>query len=269
MKIWRRCLDAGKMPQGPIRAIVTPIFKSDDKSEPANYRPVSLTNHITKIFERVLRKHLVQHLESQDLMNKSQHGFRDGLSTVTELLSYYDSILSMMEEGHAVHAIYLDFAKAFDKVDHQILLTKAKAYGIQGKIHDWISTFLTTRTQQVKIGEYLSDEVRVLSGVPQGSVLGPVLFIMYMIDITDELEGMEVGSFADDTKAWQIRQFTFVQRELNKMYRWAEKNNCFQRKEVCESYVWRCHRRNHIPRSRWQHHQKQNQHKGSWGSNVL
>ena len=115
MKIWRRCLDAGKMPQGPIKAIITPIFKSDDKSEPANYRPVSLTNHITKVFERVVRKHLVHHLESQDLMNKSQHGFRDGLSTITELLSYYDSILSKMEEGHAVHAIYLDFAKAFDK----------------------------------------------------------------------------------------------------------------------------------------------------------
>ena len=84
-------------------------------------------------------------METQDLMNSSQHGFRDGLSTLTQLLSYYDSILSKMEEGHTVHAIYLDFAKAFDKVDHQILLTKAKAYGIQGKIIQWLTTFLTTR----------------------------------------------------------------------------------------------------------------------------
>ena len=120
-----------------------------------------------------------------------------------------------MEYGHKVHAIYLDFAKIFDKVNHQIILTKA--YGIPGKIHRWISTSLTIPTQQVRVGEYLSDEVCVLSGVPQGSVLGPFLFIMHMNDITDELEGMKIGICADDTKAWQITEFEFTQKELNKM----------------------------------------------------
>ena len=110
-------------------------------------------------------------------------------------------------------------------MDHAILLTKVEGYGIQGKIHRWLSTFLTTRTQQVRVGDFLSDEVKVMSGVPQGSVLGPLLFILYMIDITDGLEGIEVGSFADDTKDWQISTFQFFQRELDKMYRWADANN--------------------------------------------
>ena len=105
----------------------------------------------------------------------------------------------MLEEGHAVHAIYLDFAKAFDKVDHGILLTKVKGYGIQGKLANWLQTFLTTRTQQVRVGDFLSEEVAVLSGVPQGSVLGPLLFIVYMIDISEDLDGILIGSFADDT----------------------------------------------------------------------
>ncbi len=226
-KIWRRSLDSGKMPEGQITATITPIYKSDDKSDPANYRPVSLTNHLTKIFERVLRKHLVDHLESQDLMNPTQHGFRDRRSTITQLLSYYDSVLSMLEEGHHVHTVYLDFAKAFDKVDHHILLTKVEAYGIQGKILQWLRTFLTTRTQRVKVGDFLSEEVKVLSGVPQGSVLGPLLFVIFMIDITQGLQGVEIGSFADDTKVWQITTYHYFQRELSRMYRWARNNNAF------------------------------------------
>ena len=223
-KIWRRSLDAGKMPEGPIMAIIAPIYKSEDRSEPVNYRPVSLTNHLTKIFERVLRKHLVVHLEIQELMNKNQHGFRSGRSCLSQLLVYYDSILSMREEGHKVHSIYLDFAKAFDKVDHSILLKKVEGLGIKGKILAWIRTFLTTRSQKVRVGDSLSEAVKVLSGVPQGSVLGPLLFIIFMVDIDEDITDILIGTFADDTRAWQKSTSNFIQGELQKMYEWTRTN---------------------------------------------
>ena len=225
-QIWRRSLDTSLMPEGPITATITPIFKDGDRSDAANYRPVSLTNHLTKVFERVMRKQLVHHLESQNLMNITQHGFREGRSTLSQLLSYYDSILSMLEENHQVHSVYLDFSKAFDKVDHKILLTKVEGMGIQGKILKWLHTFLTTRTQRVKVGNQLSDEVKVRSGVPQGSVLGPLLFLIYMIDIGEDVKNSLLGSFADDTRAWKAVTCTQdFQDDLNMLYGWAVDNN--------------------------------------------
>ena len=123
--IWRASLDSGKMPEGTLLAYITPILKSVDRSLPANYRPVALTNHLTKVFERVLRKEITDHLETEGLLNKTQHGFRERHSTITQILCYYDSVLTLMESGDPVDTIYLDIAKAFDKVDHQILLKKS------------------------------------------------------------------------------------------------------------------------------------------------
>ena len=201
MTIWRLSLDTGKMPEGKILAIITPIPKEGDKGDPANYRPISLTNHLTKVFERVLRKHLVIHLETQPLMNTTQHGFRGGRSTISQLLCYYDSILSMLEDGLCVDAVYLDFAKAFDTVDHNILLQKVEALGIRAKL------------------------CLPGSGVPQGSVLAPLLFIIMMIDIDAAVKDVFLGSFADDTRIWQATWQNVIQAELNHMYEWAEKNN--------------------------------------------
>ena len=122
--MWRTSLTMGKMPVAVNMSIITPIFKGGNRSVPKDYRPVALTNHTTKIFERILRKAMIQHLEENHLINNSQHGFRNGRSTITQLMRYYDSILSLLEQGQAVDAVYLDFSKAFDKVDHPILLAK-------------------------------------------------------------------------------------------------------------------------------------------------
>ena len=113
---------------------------------------------MTQIFERVIRKHITHHLESNNLMNASQHGFRQRHSTITQLLSYMDSVLNMLEEGNPVDAIYLDFSKAFDKVDHCILMRKIENLGINGKVLTWLKEFLTNRQQQVRMDNHLSDK---------------------------------------------------------------------------------------------------------------
>ena len=194
-----------------------------------NYRPVALTNHMYKIFERVVRKEIVIYLEDNDLMNVTQHGFRSGRSTTTQLLEYFDSVLSMVEEGHYVDSIYLDFAKAFDKVDHNILLTKMAKLGIRGHLYTWISSFLKCRQQAVRVEGVLSDRVWVKSGVPQGSVLGPLLFLIMMHDINEYIDHAILSSYADDTKLWQkitcLNDSVLLQEELVKLYEWARLNN--------------------------------------------
>ena len=143
--IWEASLKTGKLPEGIALAIVKPLDKGGDKCDPSNFRPIALTNHLTKIFERILHSALVSFLDKNNLFNSSQHGFRKHRSTITQLISYFESIISSLEEGNLVDAVYLDFAKAFDKVDHNILLLKLKRLNIQGNIIAWISSFLKNR----------------------------------------------------------------------------------------------------------------------------
>ena len=144
---------------------------------------MSLTNHTTKIFERVLRKALVEHLKSNNLLNEAQHGFRRGRSCITQILKYYDSILTLLEDGQSVDAVYLDFDMAFDKVDNQILLKKLETVQVGGKVLQWMKEFLIYREQKVRIEKMLSNSKKVRSGVPQGSVLGPLLFLIMIIEL--------------------------------------------------------------------------------------
>ena len=190
---------------------------------------MALTNHLTKIFERVMRTAIVDHLEINDLMNKTQHGFRKGHSTITQILTYYDSILTILEDGHNIDSVYLDFSKAFDKVDHTLLLKKVESLGISGKILKWIKEFLTNRQQQVRVEDVLSAKEWVKSGVPQGSVIGPLLFLIMMLDINNNIIHSWLGSYADDTRLWKCingrQDQKLFQEELNKLYKWAEDNN--------------------------------------------
>jgi hypothetical protein len=225
----RKFLDEETTPHILKTSTITPIFKKGDQGQPANYRPISLTSHVIKIFEKIVRKKLIDHLEENNLLNQNQHGFRSGRSCLSQLLSHIDTILSYLEKGQNVDAIYLDFSKAFDKVDHFILLKKLESNGIKGKLLHWIKSFLTNRTQRVTVNSHLSDATKVKSGVPQGSVLGPLLFIIMIADIDDEVKFSILSCFADDTrllKSVQNVMDTFkLQHDLNKVYKWTKDNN--------------------------------------------
>ena len=153
-------------------------YKKDSNLDPANYRPISLTSHVIKIFERVIRKNLVQYLEDNNLLSNKQHGFRKGRSCLTQLLKHFDKILNNYLNNSETDVIYLDYAKAFDNVDHQILLKKLHHYSIGGKVYEWIKQFLLERTQTVVVDGFHSFIALVISGVPQGTILGPILFLI-------------------------------------------------------------------------------------------
>ena len=143
---------------------------------------------------------MVDHLETRNLLSRNQHGFRKGPSCLTHLLKHIDEVIQSILEGNEHDVVYLDFAKAFNKVDHEILLQKLHIFGVRGKLHDWIKDFLLNRSQLVTVSGVHSVLALVLSGVPQGSVLGPILFLIYIDDLNNCLEGSSSGSFADDTR---------------------------------------------------------------------
>ena len=162
--IWRTSLDTGQIPFIYLCQTIVPIFKKGSKASPENYRPVSLTSHIIKVFRRVLRSKIVQFIESNNILSPHQHGFRTGLSCLTQLLEHFELILEILESGANADVLYLDFAKAFDKVDHGILCHKMKAQGIDGLLGQWLYSFLKDRDQVIIANGTESKESIVKSG---------------------------------------------------------------------------------------------------------
>ena len=227
--IWKKSLSTGEIPNILKTANIVPIHKGGSKGEAKNYRPVALTSHIVKIFEKVLRNHIVAHLEENGLLNPGQHGFRAGRSCLSQLLEHFETVTQTLEDGDNVDVIYLDFSKAFDKVDFLVTLRKLKYLGITGNVGKWIYSFITGRTQTVIVSGIKSDVSEVKSGVPQGSVLGPLLFLILLGDIDKSVASAFVSSFADDTRVGRRiktpADVQALQEDLNTIYRWSSKNN--------------------------------------------
>ena len=201
-ELFRKSIEQGRIPKEWKLANIAPIFKKGSKHLAENYRPISLTCVLCRIMESFLRDIIMDHLRGNNLLSPKQHGFICGRSTVTQLLCYLDKCVKAIVEGNVVDTVYLDFMKAFDTVPHMRLVGKLKAYGIEGNIAKWITEYLNNMSQVVVVNGEKSLPADVISGIPQGTVLGPLLFVVYINDLLDNTKSAGF-LFADDAKIFR------------------------------------------------------------------
>ena len=185
--IFNKSLSLGAFPDQLKIAKVIPVYKADSKQEHGNYRPISLLPIIGKIFEKIVYNRVYSFIVSQKILVPNQYGFQCGKATEHAFLDLQSRIINAYENKLNSCSIFLDFAKAFDTVNHEILLHKLYHYGIRGSLHNWFKSYLSNRQQCVQVNGHISEFSTVRHGVPQGSILGPLLFLLYINDITHSI----------------------------------------------------------------------------------
>ena len=221
--LFQLSLDKGVVPSDWKKATVCPIFKKGEKYDPVNYRPVSLTSVACKVLEHIITSHLMTYAEDRSLLHPNQHGFRKNKSCEKQLIELIADLTTNMDEQIQMEACILDFSKAFDKVSHQKLLGKLASYGISHQLVSWIDSFLTNRVQTVVVDGKESREASVSSGGPQGSILGPTLFLYYINDLPDNIAST-VRLFADDTIIYNTSEnHEILQDDLRRLEIWEKK----------------------------------------------
>lgn len=235
--LFNQSVTSAEIPQDWLEANIFPIFKKGRKDIASNYRPVSLTSIVSKVFEHIIYSNISKHLESNNILTPKQHGFRPGFSCETQLVSAIHDWAQALDNSTETDVVIFDFSKAFDVVPHQRLLCKLNHLGIDRQLIKWISAFLTNRKQRVLINGTASTWEPVLSGVPQGTVLGPLLFLIYINDITSNIQS-DIRLFADDCVLYrQINNSTdreILQKDINTLFSWSQTwkmqfnaNKCF------------------------------------------
>ena len=222
--LMKKSLEDEELPAHWLQALVTPIFKKGSKTLAENYRPVSLTCIPCKILEKLTVKMIIEHIKANQLVNQRQHGFTKGRSTTTNLLEVMNIWSEALMHGIPVDVLYLDYQKAFDSVPHIRLIKQINSLGISGKASNWIKAFLTNRTQKVRVNGAESEWAPVLSGIPQGSILGPILFSLFVNDLPHQVKSL-ISLFADDTKIHlpltEEESTRQLQEDLWKLEEWA------------------------------------------------
>lgn len=248
--IFNKCIREGVFPAVWKKAFITPVYKSGDKSNVENYRPISILSTLSKVFERLVHGSLYPHIHQHIILE--QHGFVKRRSTTTNLMVFTNYLFEHMDQRIQVDAVYTDFQKAFDKVDHKILMDKIAFNGIRGNLLRWFMSYIFNRTQKVVVNGYESDVVTVTSGVPQGSILGPLLFILFINDIKQCFINSRFLMYADDIKIYTpcktIEDCLLLQDDLNRLHTYCTVNKLFLSLPKCHaiSFTKNKNKINHI-----------------------
>ena len=219
--IFQRSLDTAEVPIIWRSSNITPIFKKGSRLQASNYRPVSLTSIACKVMESIIRQEMTTHLLKNDLLAVEQHGFVPNKACVTNLLETLDYITAASADHKPIDIVFTDVEKAFDKLPHDKLLLKLGGYGFKGNILEWCKSFLSGRRQRVVIGDHVSAWKNVTSGVPQGSVLGPLLFVIFINDLPESIVSHS-KLYADDNKLFSDDP-NILQSDLDRLAEWNEK----------------------------------------------
>ena len=224
--IYQQSYDTGQVPSDWQKANITAVFKKGDKTNPANYKPVSLTCIVCKSMEHIIYSQIMNHLDRHNILVEFQHRFRANHSCETQLLNTVEDLSRRLDRRKTTDLLILDFSKAFDTMAHRRLLHKIQHYGVTGRTNRWISSWLCDRQQQVVLDGSSSSDSPVLSGVLQGTVLGPLMFLLYVNDIAAKVSPQTtVKLFADDCLLYRtiesVADSIQLQQDLNSMVDWS------------------------------------------------
>ena len=250
--IFNQLLLQGTSPYDWKISKVTPIYKKGPKDDMNNYRPISVISTIAKVMEKIAHNQLYSYLQNENILSPSQHGWihgwiQQGHSTVTTLLEITDRLYHNIDIGELNGVIFLDLRKAFDTIDHQIMLKKLRCYGIAGTAHNCLSSYLSNRSQYCQVDGNLSQPLNLLGGIPHGSILGPLLFLLYINDLPNSLSYTKCNIFADDTQidrsSSDVNTVTNALNDLKNVCDWLSTNKLSLNTEKTEYMIIGSHQR--------------------------
>ena len=227
--LFNHSLTTGKIPAEWKRANVTPIQKTPNDHKPNNYRPISVLPVIVKVMEQIIHKQLYTHMASNNQISH-QSGFRPAHSTQDVILKTVEDWKTAIDQGKHVGAVLIDLSKAFDSIDHKILLRKLESYGLQENELKWFENYLQDREQRVLVNSSASKWAAITRGVPQGSILGPLLFVIFVNDLPNVVKSCKIHLYADDTTIYSSHKLKsevekFLNTDLQNISQWIEDNN--------------------------------------------